>query len=115
MVRKAPAQSWDLHPRRPAGGEPQVPCDSPQVPGDACCPGIDGFPVAEVAFGSPNRLHHHPFSERQTAVVEGSEEDALLPGPDGLLELCHLLRLLLGVLNLGAQRADAEQPHRVLG
>src|SRR5205085_3123019 len=57
------------------------PCDSSQVPGDVCCPGIYGFPVAEVAFGSPNRLYHHPFSERQSLVVECSEKDPLFPGP----------------------------------
>src|SRR5690242_10231401 len=55
-----------------------------QVPGDAFCPGLDGWPVAEVAFGRMNRLHHHPFSERQTARVEGSEEDPLIPRSDGL-------------------------------
>src|SRR5205823_3726805 len=63
------------------------PCDSSQVSDDAFCPGFDSLPVAEVTFGSPNRLHHHPFSERQSVVVEGSEEDALIPGSEGLLEL----------------------------
>src|SRR5438270_12623055 len=77
----------------------RTPCDSSQVPGDVCCPGIYGFPVAEVAFGSPNRLYHHPFSERQSLVVECSEKDPLFPGPNGLLELRHLLGLLLGILD----------------
>src|SRR5579864_7758727 len=89
--------------------------DTSQVPGDAYCPGLDDLPVAEVAIGSPNRLHHHPFSERQMAVIESPEEDALLPRSDGLLELRYLLGLLLGILDLGAERAATEQPHRVLG
>ena len=77
-------------------GDPRgSPCDSSQVPGDACCPGLDGFPIAKVAFGSPNRLHHHPFSERQSVVVKGSKEDPLISGSDGLLELSRLLGLLL--------------------
>ena len=73
------------------------------------------MPVAEVAFGSPNRFHHHPFSELQIAVIEFPEKDPLLPRSDGLLELSHLLGLLLGILDLGAERAAAEQPHRVPG
>ena len=91
----------------------EYPCDSIQVSGDAFCPGFDGFPIAEVAFGSTDSLYHHPFSERQSAVVDGSKENSLIARPDGLLELSYLLRLLLSVVNIGSERAAAEQPYRV--
>src|SRR5438876_3043970 len=89
--------------------------DSIQVSSDALCPVFDGFPITKVAFGSSNSLCHHPFSERQFAVVDGSKENLLIMASDCLLELSYLLGLLLGVGNIGSERTTAEQPHRVSG
>jgi hypothetical protein len=87
-----------------AGREACALYDSSQVPGDACCPGLNSWPVAEVALGSPHRLHHHPFSERQMAMVEGPEEDPLITRSDRLPELSYLLRLRFGILDLRNRR-----------
>ena len=81
---------------------------SPQLARNAFCPGINSLPVAEVAFGSTNCLHHHALREREFAVIEGPEEDALIAGSEGLLKLRQLLGLLLGVLDIGAEWATAE-------
>ena len=48
-------------------------------------------------------------------MIERPEEDPVIPGSDGLAERRHLPGLLLRVLDLGAEWADAEQPHRTPG
>ena len=48
-------------------------------------------------------------------MVESSEEDAMIPRSYGLLELSLLLRLLLIVQEIRAERTDTEQPNRELG
>ena len=90
-------------------------CNSIQVFGDALCPVFDGFPIAEVAFVSPNRFYHHPFGERQFAVVDGSKENSLIAESDYLPELSYLLGLLLCVVDIGSERAAAEHPYRAPG
>src|SRR5438046_958782 len=93
---------------------PFDPGPSSQVPGDAMCPVLDGRPVAEILFRRPHLLQYHPFRERQFVVVEGSGEDALIPGSNGLLELRHLFGSeVLEIFDIGTKRAAAEQPHRM--
>ena len=47
-------------------------------------------------------------SAKDRRLVEGSKENPLIPKSKSMLELSHLLGMLLGVLHLDAEGADAE-------
>src|SRR5664279_5265477 len=66
-----------------------------QVVGDVARPGVDLGPVAEVALREHRtgswQLPDRPFRKPELVRVQGSEEDTMALGPDGTLELGHLL------------------------
>ncbi len=96
------------------------------VAGDAAGPGFDLRPVAEVALGEQGaagrQLPDRPLTQPEPARVQHAEGDAMPARMNGLGELGDFPGLgrdvqvpAPGVGGLGAQRAAAEQPHRVVG
>ena len=71
----------------------------------------DRIPVAEISVRSLHGLHDHPFPESKLAPIQGPEEHPVIDRTDDSGHLLQLPRLFLFVLDVGAERAAAEQPH----